>query len=95
MAVDLAEALRARNQFESRMRTAEGETAALRTRLTRETKLSNALGREKEQLTRKVRDMNEELKGKRKLFDVHHTIPYPKLPELDKLTMLCAVGCSE
>ncbi|KAI1344130.1 autophagy protein 16 [Xylariaceae sp. FL0016] len=66
--LDLAEALRAKNQVQSRLRTAEDELAKLQARAQVDTKRLGDLTAERNALSSKLRDRNEELVEKNKLL---------------------------
>jgi len=65
--LELAEALRARGQFQSRLQTAEDELTRLRTKTSSEGKIVRELTAERKILTRKLKDREEELRAKNKL----------------------------
>ncbi|PSS12948.1 hypothetical protein M430DRAFT_20862 [Amorphotheca resinae ATCC 22711] len=65
---DLAEALRANGQLKSRIAAAEKELVALRAKAKTDTKLVQDLTKERAVLAQKVRDRDEELKGKAKFL---------------------------
>jgi chromosome segregation ATPase len=66
--LELAEALRARGQFNARLQTAEDELARLRTKTTSDGKTLQELASERKLLARKLRDREEELRAKSKLL---------------------------
>jgi chromosome segregation ATPase len=67
---DLAEALRAKGQLQSRLKFAEDELDKLRVKTKTDTKLIKDLYAERAGLITKVKDRDEELKGKAKLLEV-------------------------
>lgn len=67
---DLAEALRSNGQLQSRIKTAEAELVKLRSKGKSDSKLIDELSRERASLAQKVKDRDEELRGKTKLLDV-------------------------
>jgi hypothetical protein len=67
---DLAEALRSKGQLQLRLRTAEGELEKLRFKTKSDAKLIRDLSSERVVLLTKVRDRDEELRGKAKLLEV-------------------------
>lgn len=67
---DLAEALRAKGQLQSRLKVAEDELVKLRLKSKTDTKIIKDLYAERGALIIKVRDRGEELKGKAKLLEV-------------------------
>jgi len=69
---DLAEALRSNGQLQSRIKNAEAELVQLRAKTKTDGKLIEDLKREKAYLSRKLRDKEEELRGKTKLLDNTH-----------------------
>lgn len=71
---DLAETLRANGQLKSRVTTAERELLGLRAKTKTDTKLIEELSRERGMLSQKVKDRDEELKGKAKFLVVWHPI---------------------
>ncbi|KAK0711398.1 autophagy-related protein 16 [Lasiosphaeris hirsuta] len=64
---ELAEALRARGQFQSRLQTAEEELGRLRTKTTADSRAIRELTSERRVLVRKLMDREEELRVKNKL----------------------------
>jgi chromosome segregation ATPase len=66
--LELAEALRARGQFSTRLQTAGDELARLRTKTTSDGKSLQELASERKLLARKLRDREEELRAKSKLL---------------------------
>jgi len=67
---DLAEALRSNGQLQTRVRNAEAELVKLRAKSRAETKQVEELSRERAYLAQKLKDRDEELRGKTKLLDV-------------------------
>jgi len=67
---DLAEALRANGHLQTRVRAAEAELAELRVKTRNDTKRIEILEREKKELAMKVRDRDEEIKGKGRFLEV-------------------------
>ena len=74
MKVELAEALRAKGQLQSRLKSAEDSRDELRVRVKADEKLIKQLQAERSILSVKVRDRDEELRGKAQLLVVS-TIP--------------------
>lgn len=68
--VDLAEALRSQGKFQSRLKVAEEELETLRTRTKNDARSIRSLTAERNTLQVKVRDRDEELRGKSKLVEV-------------------------
>jgi hypothetical protein len=68
--VDLAEALRSQGKFQSRLKTAEEELESLRTKTKSDVRIIRSLTAERNALQIKVRDRDEELRGKSKLVEV-------------------------
>lgn len=68
--LDLAEALRAQGLLQSRVKTAEGELERLRSKTAEDAKAIRQLTSERNVLATKVRDRDEELRGKSKLVEV-------------------------
>ena len=67
--LDLAEALRAQGLLQSRVKTAEGELERLRSKTAEDAKAIRQLTSERNVLATKVRDRDEELRGKSKLVE--------------------------
>jgi len=67
---DLAETLRSNGQLQSRIKIAEAELVKLRAKGKSDGKLIDELSRERASFAQKVKDRDEELKGKAKLLDV-------------------------
>ena len=67
---DLAEALRSNGQFQSRLKAAEDELEKLRVKTKVDSKAIKDLYAERSVLVTKVKDRDEELKGKAKLLEV-------------------------
>lgn len=65
--LELAEALRAKNQFQQRLQTAEDELTRLRAKTAADSKALRDLTAERRMLTVKLRDREEELRVKNKL----------------------------
>ncbi|TVY24939.1 Autophagy protein [Lachnellula hyalina] len=65
---DLAEALRSNGQLQSRIKGAEAEVAKLRAKSKSDGKLIDELSRERGSLAQKLKDKEEELRGKAKLL---------------------------
>lgn len=65
--LDLAEALRAKGQFQQRLQVAEEELTRLRSKTTSDAKTLRSLTAERRTLTIKLRDREEELRVKNKL----------------------------
>jgi chromosome segregation ATPase len=65
--LELAEALRARGQFQTRLQTAEDELTRLRTKTSSNDKIVRELTTERKMLARKLKDREEELSAKNKL----------------------------
>lgn len=66
---DLAESLRARGQLQSRLKVAEGELEKLKAKNKLDDRLIKELSVERSILATKVKDRDEELKGKAKLLE--------------------------
>ncbi|KAI1743636.1 autophagy-related protein 16 [Xylaria scruposa] len=66
--LDLAEAIRGRGQAQSRLKAAEAELTSLRSKNKVDSKRIGDLTTERNALTTKVRDLNEELEKKRKFL---------------------------
>ncbi|EJT81079.1 hypothetical protein GGTG_01066 [Gaeumannomyces tritici R3-111a-1] len=67
--LDLAEALRAQGLLQSRVKTAEGELQRLRSKTADDSRAIRQLTSERNVLATKVRDRDEELRGKSKLVE--------------------------
>jgi chromosome segregation ATPase len=67
---DLAEALRSKGQLQSRLRVAEDELEKLRTKSKADNRIVKDLHAERAVLMTKVKDRDEELRGKAKLLEV-------------------------
>lgn len=65
--LELAEALRARGQFQTRLQTAEDELTRLRAKTSSDNKTLRELAAERKMLARKLKDREEELRAKNKL----------------------------
>ncbi|CAK7263843.1 autophagy protein 16, interacts with Atg12p-Atg5p [Sporothrix epigloea] len=70
--VDLAEALRSQGKFQSRLKAAEEELETLRAKTRNDAKTIRTLTVERNTLATKVRDRDEELRGKSKLVENVH-----------------------
>jgi uncharacterized protein involved in exopolysaccharide biosynthesis len=68
--LDLAEALRGRGQAQARLKTAEAELVTLRSKTKVDAKRISDLAAERNALTARVRDLNEELDKKKKFLKV-------------------------
>ncbi|KAI1659594.1 autophagy protein 16 [Daldinia decipiens] len=66
--LDLAEALRSKGQLQGRLKAAEDELQKLRSKAKVDTKRINDLTAERNALTAKLKDRNEELAGKNKML---------------------------
>lgn len=73
---DLAEALRAKGQLQSRLKVAEDELDKLRLKSKTDAKVIKDLYTERAALIIKVKDRDEELKGKAKLLEVPYHVPF-------------------
>ncbi|KAE8450979.1 hypothetical protein EG329_005419 [Mollisiaceae sp. DMI_Dod_QoI] len=69
---DLAEALRSNGQLQSRIKVAEAELTKLKTKNKTDSKLINDLSKDRGHLNQKLKDRDEELRGKTKLLDDVH-----------------------
>ncbi|KAL1897100.1 autophagy protein 16, interacts with Atg12p-Atg5p [Sporothrix stenoceras] len=67
--VDLAEALRSQGKFQSRLKAAEEELETLRTKTKSDARSIRSMTAERNALQIKVRDRDEELRGKSKLVE--------------------------
>lgn len=67
---DLAESLRSNGQLQARIKSAEAELVKLRTKSKTETRQIDDLSSERVYLAQKLKDRDEELRGKTKLLDV-------------------------
>lgn len=67
---DLAEAIRSKSQLQSRLKTAEAELTKLRAKTKADSESIKELSSLRNVLTLKVKDRDEELRGKAKLLDV-------------------------
>jgi hypothetical protein len=67
---DLAEALRSNGQLQSRTKAAEADLVKLKAKSKADSKLIEDLSKERGYLSQKLRDRDEELRGKAKLLDV-------------------------
>lgn len=67
---DLAEALRSNGQLQSRIKVAETELTKLKVKSKTDSKLIDELGKDRTYLSQKLKDRDEELRGKTKLLDV-------------------------
>ena len=68
--VNLAEALRSKGQLQTRLKTAEDELDKLKAKTATDNRLIRDLTSERNNLALKVKDRDEELKGKAKLLEV-------------------------
>ena len=64
---DLAEALRAKGQFQNKLQTAEKELSKLQSKTTADTRTIRELTTERKKLTTRLRDREDELRAKNKL----------------------------
>ncbi|RDW94923.1 autophagy protein [Coleophoma crateriformis] len=69
MRADLAEALRSNGQLQSRVKIAEAELARIKAQNTSDSRLIQDLTTQRTLLSQKVRDRDEEIRGKAKLLD--------------------------
>ncbi|KAH7419011.1 autophagy-related protein 16 [Cadophora sp. MPI-SDFR-AT-0126] len=69
---DLAENLRSNGQLQTRIKNAEAELVKLRAKSKAETKQMEELSRDRAYLAQKLKDRDEELRGKTKLLDDVH-----------------------
>lgn len=69
---DLAEALRSNGQLQSRTKSAEADLTKLKAKSRTDTKSLDELTRERNYLSQKLKDRDEELRGKTKLLDDVH-----------------------
>ncbi|KAL2075307.1 hypothetical protein VTL71DRAFT_250 [Oculimacula yallundae] len=69
---DLAEALRSNGQLQARIKSAEAELAKLRAKSKTDTKQIEDLSRERTYLSQRLKDRDEESRGKTKLLDDVH-----------------------
>ncbi|KAK4200443.1 autophagy-related protein 16 [Triangularia verruculosa] len=67
--LDLAEALRSKSHFQSRLQKADEELVRLRARTTQDSKALQDLTSQHRTLSRKLRDREEELRAKKKLVE--------------------------
>lgn len=67
---DLAEALRSNGTLQSRVKAAEAELVQLRAKTRKDTKTIEDLTKERAVLSQKVRDRDEELRGKARFLEV-------------------------
>ncbi|MDA4133666.1 MAG: ATG16 family protein [Thaumarchaeota archaeon] len=68
--LDLAEALRSKGQLQGRLKAAEEELFTLKSRTTTDSRAIRTLTAERNALTTKVRDRDEEIREKQKLVEV-------------------------
>ncbi len=68
--LELAEALRPQGQLQTRLKAAEAELETLRTKTKNDARTIRILTNERNALQTKVRDRDEELRGKSKLVEV-------------------------
>jgi chromosome segregation ATPase len=66
----LAEALRSNGQLQARAKAAEAELGKLKTKIKSDGKLIEDLSKERAFLSQKLKDRDEELRGKKKLLGV-------------------------
>ena len=71
---DLAEALRSNGALQARVRVAEAELVKLRAKTKLDTKLIEDLAKERAVLSQKVRDRDEELRGKARFLEVRDVL---------------------
>jgi ABC-type phosphate transport system auxiliary subunit len=76
--LELAEALRSQGQLQARVKAAEDELDTLRTKARNDSVAIRTLGSERNVLLTKVRDRDEELRGKSKLVEVKQNRPVPR-----------------
>ncbi|KAK0124237.1 hypothetical protein ONS95_009212 [Cadophora gregata] len=69
---DLAETLRSNGQLQTRIKNAEAELVKLRAKSKADTKQIEELSRDRSYLAQKLKDRDEELRGKTKLLDDVH-----------------------
>ncbi|KAH7343009.1 autophagy-related protein 16 [Rhexocercosporidium sp. MPI-PUGE-AT-0058] len=69
---DLAEALRSNGQLQARIKSAEAELVKLRAKSKTDTKQIEELSRDRAYLAQKLKDRDEEARGKTKLLDDVH-----------------------
>ncbi|CZR57382.1 related to Autophagy protein 16 [Phialocephala subalpina] len=69
---DLTEALRSNGQLQSRIKVAEAELTKLKAKSKTDSKLIDELGKDRAYLSQKLKDRDEELRGKTKLLDDVH-----------------------
>ncbi|CAL3969354.1 unnamed protein product [Diplocarpon coronariae] len=69
---DLTEALRSNGQLQSRIKSADAELAKLKIKSRAESRQVDELSRDRAFLSQKLKDRDEELKGKTKLLDDVH-----------------------
>ncbi|KAJ2905756.1 uncharacterized protein MKZ38_004433 [Zalerion maritima] len=71
---DLAEALRSKTQMETRLKNAESQLVRIKEQTARDEKSIRRLTSESNHLARKLKDRDEEIKGKNKLLEVRHKL---------------------
>lgn len=99
--LDLAEALRGRGQAQTRLRAAEAELVTLRSNNRVDAKRISDLVAERNALTSRVRDLNEELEKKKKflkvrgiLVDATSCVAYlPACYDLRLCAAMCLLSC--
>lgn len=73
---ELAEALRSNGQLQSRIKIADAELVKLRAKSKSDGRLIEDLSKERAFLSQKLKDRDEELRGKTKLLDVWNPKTY-------------------
>ncbi len=93
--LELAEALRSQGQLQSRLKAAEEELVSLRARTKSDGRAIRALNSERNALATRVRDRDEELRGKSKLVEVRTApvLPAPR-PVADATSRTCRTSSS-
>lgn len=81
--VELAEALRSQGQLQSRLKAAEEELETLRSKTKNDTRSIRSLTSERNMLLTKVKDRDEELRGKSKLVEVRNYLHIRVISEAD------------
>lgn len=71
---DLAEALRSNGALQARIKVAEAELVKLRAKTKSDTKIIEDLTKERAVLSQKVRDRDEELRGKARFLEVRYIL---------------------
>ena len=77
---DLSEAQRSRSELQDRLTRTSAELEKVRKRSSQDSRRIGALEKEVAQLQLRMKDRDEELKGKAKLLDVRHFALYPTGP---------------